>query len=173
MSRIETKLYKHDQVCVLRALCKISSALINFDNANDDNYFTEEFKSELQKFETYFKNGTDYTLSILVKENDNMLVSILNEFNKSDNLINIPESTEKQVGIAIAKIKSAFIHDIYDLKNKDLMNMYRKQFLIFGMKLLGHNELKGFQGIVLDKMVEGFKDIGLQIISNPQNQNDK
>jgi hypothetical protein len=162
-----SKLTQRDRLRIMRGISKVSSALLDFDAATD-NYseMSEQMKERINKFDKFFNGTCGKTLTDLVKADGEIAMSMLTEFNKSNSLVKIPECYERHIGIALSKIRSAFIDDFYNIENKDVVEMYRKRFMLFGLSIIDSKEFKDYHGPVLEQLYKAQKAIGLQIVSD-------
>jgi len=162
-----SKLTQRDRLRIMRGISKVSSALLDFDAAID-NYseMSEQMKERINKFDKFFNSTCGGTLTDLVKADGEIAMSMLTEFNKSNSLVKIPECYERHIGIALSKIRSAFIDDFYNIENKDVVEMYRKRFMLFGLSIIDSKEFKDYHGPVLEQLYKAQKAIGLQIVSD-------
>ena len=126
----ENKEFNTDVINLLRAVMKISSALNNLDNLQEEKkYIKFKLKQEVENWHIAISGTTATLMKSLVAENDGLFMEIYKSLDELDNRITMENTSKRELIIFYVKIKSA-MNDISKITSPSWMDLVISHYTI-------------------------------------------
>jgi len=101
-------------VILLRALVKLSSALYDMDELQEQNKFKYNLKNDIIKFQEWIEEYIKGPVTSLTKADGDLLVKFIEMFNSYDETVFIKDEFQTRINLLLAKCHSV-MHDLAQL----------------------------------------------------------
>jgi ATP-dependent exoDNAse (exonuclease V) beta subunit len=159
---------KQEQVSILRAITKISSALNNIDTINIDNNpnFCGKMRRDLIKFCDFFCHHTQETTTEMYKRNKTAWDELVYYwFDGIDDDVEASTFEKKHISLFLSKCTSA-INDLRTLENNMTNKIFAKPLISRFEEVLNKGYIKRFDVNKNDiqLVTDRISDVGFQVV---------